>query len=482
MKTVRVTTRQGILEGELTDGTAVFKGVPFAAPPTGDLRWKEPAPPVPWKGVRPAFSYSASPVQMVPPIGSAKDMYMSEDCLYLNIWAPENAENCPVFVWFYGGALQGGTASDPSTNGVHLSHDGIVTVTVNYRVGAFGFMCHPDMKKEDPNGFSGNFGHRDQVAALRWLRENIGFFGGDPGNITISGQSAGSGSSCTLMNSPYARGTFDKAILHSGDIFQPDRDVPLEEAEKWGVLVAESFGVKTLDELRKIPYPELYRNGDPVIAAVHHPAAAVIDGAFIPGPQGEIMLNNRCAQIPVIIGTNLDEGSRRPAAVYVPEITKMLGLPDDLYPAEEGIDRYADQLARDYWYARHLAWAKIRTSEYNLPTWEYVFGRRLNERGAFHGMEIPYTFRSLDDPVLFGERLPYEKEDYMLAWVISSFFRNFMKTGDPNGSGLPEWKPAGVSDEVMFFDCESRMVPEVLRETDRIVSPATEKWMRGRIG
>ena len=478
----------GNFRGLRDDHLIRFSGVPFAKPPVGDLRWRGPQPPEKTEEIIDCTKPAPMPVQVLPPGSPLSAKPMSEDCLYLYITAPADfadgnaAEKHAVHVWFYGGALQAGCASSPQLDGTAYARDGVVAVTVTYRVGVFGFMCHPDMKAEDPDGFSGNFGHRDQIAALEWIQENIEAFGGDPDRVTISGQSAGSGSCCTLMNAPAARGLFHRVICHSGDIFQPERDVPLSEAEGWGQKLAESFGCSTLDEFRKIPAEELYRDGDPMMKRVGKLCACVIDGALLPGPQGERMLRNECMQVPVIIGTNLDEGSRWQAEAYVPAVLSRLGLPLDLYRDAGDINAQATALAIDYWYARHLSWAKIRVSEYALPTWQYVFARRLGPMGAFHGAEIPYTFGTLSAPPDFGSRLPYEKADEALSALMHGYWVNFIKTADPNGPGLPEWPSKNEETEThMQFGLVSGMKPDLLTETGKTVIPAVDRWMRGRI-
>ena len=482
MKEKIVSTAQGLLRGRTDGECAVFMGVPFAAPPVGDLRWKGPKPAHPWAGVREAAENPPMPVQTVRP-GTPLAMHeMSEDCLYLNIWAPEDdSEKHAVLVWFYGGSLQAGNADSPIYDGHAYARDGVVLVTVGYRVGVFGFLCHPDMQKEDEDGIVGNFGHRDQLAALRWIRGNIAAFGGDPERVTVSGQSAGSASCCALMNAPSARGYLHRAICHSGDIFQPERDTPLSDAMEAGKTLAESFGCKTLDEFRKIPFPELYKDGDPMMARLHRFCAAVIDGVFLPGTQGEIMLRGQAAPVPVIVGTNLDEGSRfgTPES-YVEIVTKRLGVDPALY-GQEDANKKAAALARDYWYGRHLAWAKIRANDYGLPTWQYVFSRRLTEMGAFHGMEIPYTFQTLDKEPDFGRRLPYAAEDAALSALMHAYWVNFIKTGDPNGEGLLLWPGKQGREDHMNFDLESGMQDDASNAREAVTNPAVEAWMRGRI-
>ena len=501
-----IETPLGKLEGLEENGVLRFLGVPYTAPPVGALRWKGPQPPLPFAGVRDCTVPSPMPVQALSPGHPLTSHPMSEDCLYLNIWAPADfTEKHAVHVWFYGGSLQNGCADSPDLDGSAYARDDVVAVNVSYRVGTLGFMCHPDMAGEDPEGMSGNFGHRDQIAALKWIRGNIALFGGDPDRITISGQSAGSGSCCTLMNAPSARGLFHRAICHSGDIFQPERDVALEDACAWGVELAKSFGCSSLEEFRKIPSEELYADGDPMFTRFRRFAACVIDPAFLPGTQGGLMLQNRCAQIPVIIGTNLDEGSRWKAEDYVPAITKRLGLPEDFYAgAERDLNAEATALAIDYWYGRHLAWAKIRTECYHLPTWEYVFARRLGPHGAFHGAEIPYTFGTIERMAELGSGLPYEPGDHTLSGLMHRYWVNFIKYGDPNGIGestprqggnsapsasdgkelpggvLPAW-PQKSAGGHMQFDLVSGMQGDVLTDSQETVLPRVEAWMRSRM-
>ncbi len=482
MKEKIVQCREGLLRGRTDGEVAVFWGVPYAAPPVGELRWRGPQPAYPWMGIRNAALRPPMPVQVLFPNSTLGTHEMSEDCLYLNIWAPDSPkENCPVLVWFYGGALQGGNADSPVCDGSVYARDGVILVTVGYRVGVFGFMCHPDMRRENRHEYVGNFGHRDQLAALKWLRDNIEAFGGDPDRITVSGQSAGSASCCALMNAPAAKGYLHGAICQSGDIFQPERDVPVQEAEEWGKALAESFGCESLEEFRRVPFTEMYKEGDPMMKRVHQICAAVIDGAFLPGPQGELMLQNKSLPIPVILGSNLDEGSRSAAEAYITTVTKRLNLPEGLYANEPDLNKRADAIARDYWYGRHLAWAKIRAVDQGLPTWQYVFARRLGPMGASHGAEIPYAFGNLDAKLDFGFAHEYTREDRALSALIHQYWVNFIKKGDPNGEGLPAWPGKGIDPVHMQFDVQSGMRDDVLRDTDAITSPLVEKWMRSRM-
>ena len=255
----------------------------------------------------------------------------------------------------------------------------------------------------------------------------------------------------------------------------------MQEAEEWGKALGESFGCRTLDEFRRVPFTELYQNGDPMISRIHQICAAVIDGTFLPGPQGELMLQNKSLPIPVILGSNLDEGSRSAAEAYVAAVTKRLQLPEGLYGAEEDLNKKADRIARDYWYGRHLAWAKIRALDFGLPTWQYVFARRLGPMGASHGAEIPYAFGNLDAKPDFGPPHSYSPEDRTLSSLIHRYWTNFVKNGDPNGDSLPVWPRKSAEAVHMQFDVESGLRSDILRDTDAITSPLVERWMRSRM-
>jgi len=477
-----VTCSQGMLRGEAIDGITVFRGVPFAQPPVGALRWRAPQPPSPWKGVRPAVQFSAIPVQVSIPLpGRNEPLWQSEDCLYLNIWTPASGpdEKLPVLVWFYGGAYQVGHADEPTYDGTGYAKKGVVTVTVNYRVGLMGFLCHPDMRHESPDGSGGNFGALDQIAALKWVNENICAFGGDPSRVTIAGQSAGSASACCMMCSPKASGLFQQAICQSGDVFQPERDITFEDAARTGIKLAEHFGCKSLDELRAIPFTELVREGfDAAVAVSGSGCTPVIDGVIIPESQGDIILKNKAARIPLLVGTNADEGYHGPAGDYINRIVSMLGLPEDLYPAGERAAESAGRLCNDYWYARHLAWARIRSIDYGLPTWQYVFHRGTETTGAMHGLELPYVFQTLGKEGV--ARAQCTDKDHALSEIMSDYWVNFIRSGDPNGPGLPHWEAKAEGVGHMRLDLECHMTEDYFCDAHEITCPAVHRWMKER--
>ena len=490
-----VTTAQGRLRGvpgknpEIT----IFKGVPYAQPPVGPLRWRAPQPPIPWEGIREANNFSGMPPQKR---GSFLDMdlfddiYSSEDCLYLNIWTPAKTgeEQLPVFFWIHGGGLQGGFGSDPMIDSEALVEKGVVMVSITYRLGILGYMAHKEMRAESPYGTSGNFGLQDQAAALRWTYENIAQFGGDPEKITIAGQSAGGGSVCSLLTSPLAKGTFRAAIIQSGDPFgfrSPASDrSPVEQAEQAGAAVAAHFGVSSLDELRKIPAQELV-HADYNIAS-DMPGmrfGSFVDGVVLPQSPAECLINGEGnSRVPIMVGCNTREGLGGIRARNLAEFQAAIdafGLYAEAiraaYPASSDKEALAmrDQLSCDLWVARLRQWGLQRAKK-GLPTWQYLFNRGKTHKGMpigpVHSAELFFIFdqhemwHKMFDAVL--KDVPPDESydgsadeaiDAALTKKMTAYWTNFVKNSNPNDGEQLEWNPISESQYYMWLDAQTEM-------------------------
>lgn len=466
-------TDQGLIDGTVQDGVSVFRGVPFAAAPVGALRWRAPQPPAAWKGVRPAteFAPACPQVQSGNAAMGFPTLPTSEDCLYLNIWTPTTkpSERLPVMVWIYGGAFVGGATSFPGYSGEVLAKKGVVVVSLAYRLGALGFLAHPELSAESPGHGSGDYGLMDLIAGLQWVNRNIARFGGDPGRVTIFGESAGATAVSFLAASPKARGLFQRAISESGGIMAPPRNdeeggqttPTLANAERRGSALLARLGVKTIAEARKLPADEIVR-----VAAASMPAPMlwpVLDGDVLPDDPYKLYQARKYNDVPVLAGTNSDEG-----AVFVPATTADAfkeSLREDYgsyadalltaYPANSNAEalRSARDLFRDTIFGWPTwTWARLQTSTGGSKVFLYYFTRhpsqpngRLGDVGALHGSEIAYVF---------GHGLPdWSSDDRALSDVISSYWVNFARSGDPNGAGLPEW-PAYRSDprQVLTLD------------------------------
>jgi para-nitrobenzyl esterase len=426
----------------------VYKGIPFAAPPVGKLRWRAPQPPAHWDDVRSATEFG--PICMQAAGGRAGvPVKMSEDCLYLNVWtaAKSAGERRPVLVWLHPGGFTGGSGSSPAYDGDNLAKKGLVVVTLNYRLGVFGFFAHPELAKESDRRASGNYGLMDQVAALEWVRKNIAAFGGDPRRVTIDGDSAGAMSVGDLMISPQAKGLFQRAIAESGGpaglSVNPMRR--LADAEQAGVKAAEMAGAKSLEELRAKPAEE-------VLKSVRG-TQPIIDGWFIPADPGAIFAEGKQNDVPLLVGSNKDEGTfflqKGPAERFLENSHRRFGdLADTflkLYPAGSDDEAFASQLTafRDElgWVMRQ--WAEFQTKTGKSKAFLYYFThepptpegspRGGRGSGATHGAEAQYVFEN------FAPNRPWTDLDRRLADTISSYWVNFATSGDPNGKGLPHW-------------------------------------------
>ena len=477
--TVKVDT--GRVKGAANNGVTAFKGIPFAAPPVGPLRWKAPQPVPAWKGVRKAVKFGPRCMQgdiyhdMV-----FRDNGPSEDCLYLNVWtpAPSAAAHLPVMVWVYGGGFAAGGTSEPRQDGENLAKKGVVVVSMNYRLGVFGFFAQAELATESGHDSSGNYGLLDQVAALQWVHNNIASFGGDPGKVTIFGESAGSFSVSALMASPVAQGLFHRAAGESGAFFSTVLALkPLSESEAADAKFAESVGAHSLAGLRAIPAAKL------LAAALKEDDirfAPNVDGYFLPQTVREIFASGKQSHVPLMAGWNRDEGSYRiifgkdapTAANFVAYARKHVPEKTDeflkLYPGstDEQAKRSAQDLAGDQFIAFGTwKWLEMQGATGGSQLFRYEFDdappvpAKGDEapRGAYHSAEIEFVFGTLA-----YHKLPWRPEDKALSDLTSTYWSNFAKNGDPNGAGLPEWPAYNSQDHyaVMHLDATSHAAPD----------------------
>ena len=441
----------------------VFKGIPFAAPPVGDLRWRAPKAPPKWDGLKMADKFSANCMQRqagggaFPPGGGDRSATrMSEDCLYLNVYTAAKAsrDKLPGMVWIHGGALTSGAGA--IYEGEELAHKGVVVVTVNYRLGVFGFLAHPELTKESDRNASGNYGLLDQVAALEWVQKNIAAFGGDPKRVTIFGESAGSWSVNYLMASPLAHGLFQRAIGESGGEFAPARK--LADAEQAGVKFGQSLGAGTLAALRA-------KSADEVEKANGFQTGANVDGWFLPEDVYTIFSKGKQNDVPLLIGSNADEGTlftppTVTAASFRQQSERRFGPDADaflkLYPVNSDAQARAAQAEsmRDQTFGWEMrTWARLDTKTGKSKVFLYFFshvppGPNAARLGAQHGAEIPYAFNWVNGRD--AAQSPWQDADRKLAVAASSYWVNFAATGDPNGKGLLKWPVYRAKDDLVM--------------------------------
>ena len=502
---VSVKTSYGILEGLDISGIKTFKGVPFAAPPTGDNRWREPQPLQPWQGIRECHDYAPDPMQE--PIFGDMNFgadSISEDCLYLNIWTPAITmnEKLPVLIYFNGGGLMAGSGSEPRYAGMSMARRGMICVTANYREGIFGFFAHPELSKETAYKGSGNYGFLDQQAAIRWVHENISLFGGDPERITIAGESAGSMSVSALMASPLSRGLFAQAIGSSGSVIADKRVKSLAEAEKAGVDMMRRMGYKNVKEMRKVPAEVLMKQANVRNVPVYN-----IDNHFLTEQPLATYAAGRQMRVPLLVGGNslemspaayfgyitmsgreitMEDIAKTASGMFGDNTSEMLSLygitaPDDIYK-QPGIDLCGDLfLAYSTW-----RWGNIHNATSGQPVYRYLYSRERPKmmiegkvaglaggvkdkteaeevvenkipeiHGAVHSADIEYAMGNLPTNRVYD----WQPEDYMVSDIFMGYYANFVKTGNPNGIGLPQWLPLDNSDSpgFMVIDVKTRM-------------------------
>lgn len=471
-----VHTGRGALAGAgLRDGVTVFRGIRYAEPPIGDLRWRPPVAAAGWSGVRPALEFGPACPQTPSPAGSIYAQLprrMSEDCLFLNLWRPRDAAAAPVMVWLHGGALRRGDPASGLYDGKELARRGVVIVTVNYRLSVLGYLAHARLSDESPHGSSGNYGLLDQIEALRWVRDNIAAFGGDPGNVTLFGESAGALSAIELMSSPLALGLFHRVILQSGYLVSnPELKrarFGQPSAQSLGERLARDLGAADLATLRAMPAGSLVAAAE----AAGFDAQATIDGWVLPRQIVECLDRGEQAPVPVIVGFN--EGEVRSLRSYfLPPLpasaaeyeSRVHGIYRDLaqtylarYPASD-IDGSALAAARDGfygWSAERLARAQTRLG---IPAHLYFFAHRYAAQEtlgleAFHASELPYEFGRIGARDGWPELWPHPPDDAReraLSEAIMSYFTSFARRGVPVAFEAPPWEPYGVARTFLEF-------------------------------
>ncbi len=478
----------GHIVGSQAGALKTYFGIPFAAPPVGDLRWRAPQPVVPWKGVRQARSFSPACAQTVDWVPDPK----SEDCLYLNIWTLEKARKLPVIVWIHGGGFFGGTGAGTGSSGANLAKRGAIVVTINYRLGIFGFFAHPELSAESPDRAYANQGILDQIAALRWVKNNIAAFGGDPERVTIMGESAGGVSVALLTASPLAKGLFQRAVAESGNDGMPisaeedSRYDRMAAAEANGLAVAKAVGAEHLAALRKMSVKDLQK-------PAWSPRTA-IDGHLLRDDMTTIYRNHRHNDVPLLVGWNAEEGkdlapeilgtSDFKAARHRELVTNLLGYaPSErllaAYPGTTDSQAKAsiDQLTNDWWGWRMTYWAALQAKYGRSKSYVYFFAHHPAAPstpcnygcGAGHGAEIRYLFDNLD-----AEARTWTPADRQLATRLADTLVNFARTGSPNGKGLPAW-PAFDGSKASIFSIGNEVELQVHPLPDFSLFPQLSK-------
>lgn len=455
----------GSIHGTREDSLIVFRGIPFAAPPVGDLRWKAPQAVKSWEGIKQTTMFAPAPMQAGnPPSGK------SEDCLYLNVWTPAKSANekLPVLVWIYGGGFSFGSTSEPVYDGAKLAKKGVVLVSIAYRVGQLGFLAHPELSSESPEHVSGNYGLLDQIAGLRWIQNNISAFGGDPDKVTIFGESAGGISVSMLCASPLAKGLFSGAISQSGGSFGPTRSTTypgenmktMEQAELEGEVYAQQHGASSIEELRALDADQMIPAGWTMPGGW-----PIVDRYVIPDDQYKLYEAGKYNDVPVLIGYNSDEGvsfsRERTPEEYISGVKKRYGkFADTLiaaYPAGEiSVPKTARDLMRDAAFGwQTWSWARLQSKTGKSKVFYYYFDQHpdypedspMFGHGSPHGQDVAYVFQHLDT------LNPQTSEsDLEISEAMGTYWTNFAKYGDPNGVGVPEWPSFSAEDpQVMYL-------------------------------
>jgi para-nitrobenzyl esterase len=469
-----VKVEQGLLQGVRVNDLTVYKGVPFAAPPVGELRWRAPQRAAQWKGIKQASQFAPAPVQ-----GGNHPSGKSEDCLYLNVWTPAKSERdrIPVLVWIYGGGFSFGSTSEPVYNGENLARKGVVLVSISYRVGPLGFLAHPELSAENSNGVSGNYGLLDMIAGLEWIKKNVAAFGGDPNKVTIFGESAGGIAVSMLCASPLAKGLFHGAISQSGGSFGPPRKTTypgenlktLKVAEADGKEFAKKAGVASIKELREIAADSL-PSGWGIGSSW-----PIIDGHVVPDDQYKLYESGRYNDVPVLIGYNSDEGlsfigmlRTKGPKEYIESVRGRYGKFADAllkaYPVGDStLAKGARDLLRDAAFGWHTwSWARLQSRTGKSSVYYYYFDQHpaypetspQAGHGSPHAQEIPFVFQHLD-----ASDRTVSDSDHSISQAMSTYWTNFAKHGNPNGKEVPEWRRFNKNGEVMYFQQTPHLGP-----------------------
>jgi para-nitrobenzyl esterase len=504
----------GTLEGTMRGNIAVFEGIPFAMPPVGALRWREPQPAASWSGVRdaakpshPCMQNVAGTDNFIEPLAAAygaaftrETLDPSEDCLYLNVWTPQlqPGARLPVMVWLHGGSNRVGSGSEAGYDGAILASHGVIVVTVNYRLGAMGFFSHPELTAESSHHSSGNYGLLDQIAALQWVRQNIAAFGGDPTNVTLFGESAGSIDATTLMVSPLTKNLFRRVIAESGPAFGLGPARTVAQMQPLGLAVGKEAGGKVgsqVQVLRSLPATQIAEIENRLVATQfkgYDPNASIVDGWVLPQSPARAFASGKIEPVDLLVGLNAREFAAfrvgaAAAAKKLPPNTSQPGFSEkfkqfadvarplygnwtDLAVATYTVrillhgNLAIDQASNDILVACPVGAEAALATSAGQRAFVYRFDRSVpgkgeSELGAFHSLELPYVFGTFQTRA-FGW-LPFTSTDYKLSQIIETYWTNFAKFGDPNGQGLPRWTPWNASQEpYLVFSESGEAVPQ----------------------
>jgi para-nitrobenzyl esterase len=486
-----VKVEEGLLQGTFEDGLTVYRGIPFAAPPVGDLRWRAPQPAAKWEGIRQATKFASGPIQ-----GWGAPSGKSEDCLYLNVWTPAKSasERIPVLVWIYGGGFNGGSTSEPTYSGENLAKKGVVLVSIAYRVGRLGFLAHAELSEESANHVSGNYGLLDMIDGLQWVQKNIAAFGGDPNKVTIFGESAGGIAVSMLCVSPLAKGLFQGAISQSGGSFGPPRPTTypgenmkrLSDAERDGQAYAKSAGASSIAELRKIAADKL-----PMGGFGKGMAWPIIDGYVIPDDQYKLYEAGKFNDTPILVGYNSDEGASfsppKTPEEYINGVKTRYGkFAEDLikaYPVGSNtVPKTARDLARDAAFGwQTWSWARLQSKIGKSKAFYYYFDHHPDfpasspkaGYGSPHGQDVAYVFQHIN-----RSSPEATNTDDAISETMATYWTNFAKYGDPSGSGVPAWPAFSDANPVVMYFGQVTHTGSVPSSESLKVLDAYFKWRR----